>query len=325
MTDEVLEVAAPVVPEAAPVAAPAPVAGDEPEFDAEAEFQRHVAKRGLDGSEPKAVEDTPEPAPTPVAGAEPVAPVAAAPAVVAPKEDWIELLPEDRRDAAKARLAEADALAEKNRKLENDNRSLAGRMSAYQRRYEEAAGKRPVDVAKQATAEESAEWTQFKEDYPDIAKAIEARVPAEAGATPELSEVVEYVQTQKRERFLHDAWDAVEAIHPGWRSTGVTPEFQAWKKSSPTYEKLASSDDVADAVALFDLYNATRAKAPEPTPQEAAAAQALAARRGAQVEGALAPTHKAASPSSTVDANDPDQLFAFYAQKANSRLKERHR
>ena len=136
---------------------------------------------------------------------------------------------------------------------------------------------------------------------------------------------MDYVESEKRQRFLNDAWEAVETIHPGWRTVGATKEFQDWKASSTTYEKLASSDDVADAVALFDLYSARQAAAaPKIDPAAQASANALAARRGAQAEGARAPNNRAATPNQNVDLTDPDQLFAFYADKSNKRMKARY-
>lgn len=322
MTDQA--VVDPVVP-----AVEVPVAAVEPlteEQDYDTEFNALVAKRESEKAGTAVVAD-PEPAKEP-ATIEP-APVEKEPAKVAakvePDESWLANVPEAQRDSVKARLAAASAAEAKAAKLELDNRSMAGRMSAYQRKYEEAAGKRPVEVAKQATAEQSAEWTQFKEDYPDIAKAIEGRVPAQAGIAPEMKDVVEFVENEKRQRFLNDAWEAVETIHPGWRKTGATPEFRAWKESSTTYEKLASSDDVADAVALFDLYRAHQSvAAPKVDPAAQASANALAARRDAQTEGARAPNNRAATPNQNVDLADADQLFAFYANKSNQRMKARN-
>jgi hypothetical protein len=337
MTDEVLKdaVADPAAPVAAEPATPVAEAVLTPEQDDaayEAAFNEAVAKREAvkSGDEP-ALEDPAkskgkleqEPAPA-QAAAEP-APAAATPAVD-PNAELLALVPEAQRDALSKRLKAATDFEAKAAKLELDNRSMAGRMSAYQRRYEEAAGKRPAEVKKAATEEQNAEWKQFAQDYPDIAKAIEGRVPATAGTSPDVAAVVEYVEQEKRNRFLHDAWDAVEAVHAGWQDKARSKDFQDWKATSPTYEKLAASDDISDAIALFDLYGAftSRNVAPTPDPAQAAAAATLAARRGAQAEGARSPTNRATAPNQSVDLNDDDQLFAFYAQKSNARLKARY-
>lgn len=310
------------------VVEPAEQTEDQQDAEYEAAFNETVAKHEAEkaGTEP----DLPDPDKEEPKQQEAEAPAAVvAPVAVTTKEkdeEVLALVPEERRDALARRLSAGERAEARARKLENDNRSLAGRMFAYQRRYEEAAGKRPVEVQKQATAEQSTEWKQFVEDYPDIAKAIESRVPQNATATsPEIKDVVEYVEQQKRERYLTDAWEAVESVHAGWRDVAKSQEFRAWKATSPAYEKLASSDDVADAIALLDLYIATTTRsAPNVDPTQAANAAKLAARREAQAEGARSPKNRAQAPNESVDLNDPDQLFAFYAQKSNQRLKARY-
>ncbi len=281
-------------------------------------FSEQVAKREAEkAGEAAPVVASGEASPAPTAQA-------AAPAAVATPAatDDLAELPE----AARVRVKAAEDRA---KKLALDNRSMAGRMSAYQRRYEEAAGKRPAEVQAKATVEQTEDWEQFKTDYPDIAGAIESKFAAQqptADAT--LAQVVEFVESEKRNRFLHDAWDAVESVHPGWRDTGKTPEFQAWRKTSQTYDKLAASDDIADAIALFDLYAGHQAQAgtaPRVDPAEVAESRKLAARREAQSEGAQSPANRTQVPNENVDLNDADQLFAFYAGQSNKRLKDRYK
>lgn len=315
MVDKVLE-GVDKVGEAAPVV--------NEEFDEDAEFQRLVDKREAEKRGDAPVKDD-EPAEAPKAKVEPSEPEP----VETPQDDpaLAGIADPAARDALAKRLRDGEEAARLAKKLDLDNRSLAGRMSAYQRRYEEAAGKRPVEVKTEAAAEAAEEWVQFKEDYPDVAKAIESRVPSTPGNDPKLAEVVEYIEQEKRDRFLADAWEAVETVHAGWRETGKTQEFQEWMKSSPTYGKLASSDDVADAIALFDLWAAhagTRSSDAKSTPAEAAASAKLAARREEQVSGARSPNDRGATPDHGVDLNDEDQMFAFLAAKANKRLRDRY-
>lgn len=308
-------------------------------FDYEAEFNAQVAKREAERAEaagddepevlkPEPEESTEEPATT---EAQPAAEAPAEPAKEPAADDLLAQVPQSVRDALAAQLQAGREAVEKARKLENDNRSLAGRMSAYQKRYEIAAGKRPAEPVKTATAEELQEWTKFQTDYPEIAKAIEAKFKAEQSASPHTEvtqDVVQYVQEKKREQFLEDAWAAVDTVHPGWRDKARTPEFQAWKKSSPTYEKLAASDDTSDAIALFDLYAAQHPTAQTPAAPAAqpadSGAATLAARRAAQAEGARAPSGRSAAPNTDVDLNSEDSLFAFYASKANERIRRRN-
>jgi len=314
----------------------------------EAEFNAIVAKREAEknpteGSipEPVAKVETPpvvaevaEPkVDTPAAKVEEKpADVVTPPAAKEPTVDeLLALVPESARGAVKAKLdadaAKLTAEAARVAKYEQDNRSMAGRVSAYQRKYEEATGKRTPTPAPAVTPEQKVEWTEFSEQYPEIAKAIEAKFAAEQKApAAETQELLQYVQDQKRQTFLEDAWAAVDAVHPDWRATGRTKEFQDWKATSPAYEKLAASDDLADAIALFDLYGAHRTKNPAPAAvvADTAAADQVAARREKQAEGALSPNGKNATPNHGVDLNDEDQLFAFYAAKSNARIARRN-
>jgi hypothetical protein len=295
----------------------------------EAEFNRLAAKREAekDGTATPAAEKEPEDEPAKAADPEPSAAAPVAEKEPAPDELLTKIADPAVRDALALRLREAEEAKDRAKKLELDNRSMAGRMSAYQRRYEEAAGKRPAEVQAEATVEQVEEWTKFAEDYPDIAKAIEARIKPASGRDPKVEEVVEYVEQEMKSRFLTEAWEAVEAVHAGWRELGKTPEFQEWMKSSPTYGKLASSDDVADAIALFDLYKGThpvQANPNQATATEAANAAKLAARRSAQAEGARAPAGSSASPTAEADTTSDDALFAAYAEKANKRLRARY-
>lgn len=303
------------------------------EAEYEAEFKRLTEKREAEkrGEADPVKEPEPEPKAEPAKEPEAKEPEPSKepdPAADQVDADLAKIADPAVRDALAKRLRDGEAAADRAKKLELNNRSLAGRMSAYQRRYEEAAGKRPAEVKQEATDEETAEWKQFATDYPDVAGAIEKRLEAKLGSTPALAELVEYVESEKRTRFLTEAWDAVEAVHAGWREIGKSNTFQEWMQTSPTYGRLASSDDVADAIALFDLYKAAHPTPGNPnTPTQAEADQAakLSARRKEQAEGASSPNDRGATPNTGVDLTDEDQLFAFHADKANKRLRERYK
>ncbi|MEY4931698.1 MAG: hypothetical protein RLZZ403_18 [Pseudomonadota bacterium] len=322
---------------AAAAAVDTPQPGDalEPEFDYDKAFEEQVAKRAAEKSENNgetqersAAAPVPTPKPADEASVTPEKPAPAAPAPV--DDEFIALLPEEKREAARARFKAAEELVKENERLKHDNRSMAGRVSSFQRKYEEAAGKRPAEVAQAATEEQTAEWKQFAEAYPDIAKAIEIKfAAAKPAANQSVEDLVEFVQEERRTRFLTEAWEAVESVHKGARELAASPQFKEWKSSNAAYERLASSDDIADAIVLFDLYDAHQSKSvPAPAgadPKVVAAAASLAARRDAQAEGAKSAPTRNAAPNANVDMNDESQLFEFYAKKANERVRARYR
>ncbi len=244
----------------------------------------------------------------------------------APKVDPVDAILDTLPEAAKAAFA---ALRESNAKLAHDNRSIAGRVSAYQRKYEEAAGKKPADVAKAATEEQTAEWKQIAEDHPELAKAIHAQFLAtRPGVDANVEALVKFVEEERRARFMTEAGEAVDVVHPGWREKVKTKDFAEWQKSSPTHERLASSDDVSDAIALVDLWEAhlskTTPKAPVADPKVAAEAAKLAAKRGAQAEGGKAAVTVTAVVNKDVDSKDEGQMYAEYFAAANARMKKRN-
>lgn len=315
------------------------------EEQTEALFNEMVAKRAADkaGETPSLAPEpaTPpaEPAPTPVvekdAGATQNEPAAAKPAaeeakveVEKPQPDAdldaiLDTVPQEKRDALAKRLRDAAAIEAENKRLEHANRSMAGRVSAFQKKLNEVASTPAAQVA--AKEEDTETWKQFKEDYPDISKVIEERLSKQTGnASPDVTEMVEYVREERKNRFLTESWDAVEDVHNGWRETVNTPSFREWYATSPTYEKLANSDDLSDAIALMDLYSARTNRTPAPSPADVAASSKLAARRDAQAEGARSADVKGATPDEGVDAENEDQAFAFYAAQANKRIRARN-
>jgi hypothetical protein len=330
-----------------PVADPAPITPEAEEAERDQIFREYAEKADARlndeqdhatdvGADPdEVVQDTP---PTekqdkaqPVAQGKPSEESGAAAATPAPEPAWIARLPEADRDAARASLKEADELRAKNAKLDQDYRSVSGRVAAYQRRYEDVKAQLPV-VAQTAVAaaekvETTAEWNDFAEQYPDVAKAIESRFPKGAGQDPTVQDIAGWVNEQRTERFLTEAYETVEAVHPGWRDQCKTKEFQEWKASSETYKRLAASDDISDAIALLDLYKALHPaqETPKPNANAVAATDAVAARRAAQVAGARAAKTERAAPNQNLDMNDGEQLFEFYSKAANERIRKRSR
>ncbi len=320
---------------------------DDPNFDYDKEWAAQVAKRAAEkaGNNGEQQESSPtEPAAEVVEtpqteavettatettegeGKKDVTPAPVVDEKKAPtRDEIIAALPEGSREAAKAAFAESDARIAA---LEHDNRSQAGRVAAFQRKYEEAAGKKPAEVVKAATDEQQEKWNTFKANYPEVSEAMEALVAAkQPGVPPNVTQMAEFVENEMRTRFLTEASAAVDAVHPGFAEVTRTTAFKTWQASNPTYDRLASSDDVTDAIALMDLWKASRPAAPAAPvvdPKLAADAKALAARRDAQVEGGKAAATTTANPNPNVDLNDPDQMWNFYASKSNSRMKKRN-
>lgn len=250
--------------------------------------------------------------------------------------------PEKLRPAVERRLRAEKAAKEKaaeldraNKDLEQKYRSEQGRVAALTR-----AGK-PAPAAKTAplkpTAEElatvKADVEAFEKRYPDIAKGIKAIFVQRGGNLSNERELLEFVADQKVAAEKRIAYDAVEKAHPGWQDMAKSKEYSEWIATQPAkVQAWADSEDITDAVLLFDRFKARPGavkNAPSPTDAKAEAAKkaaeaeaaALAAKRELQQDGARTATAKGgAAPDTTLDPNSLEALFDIYAKKADARL-----
>ena len=123
---------------------------------------------------------------------------------------------------------------------------------------------------------------QFREDYPEIAKAVDLaiseRVSTLPRPAPASNNEIEALRNQIAQLERQRAMDFIESRHEGWVETIRTPEFQGWVKSVPReVAALGDSNDPRDAVRMLDLFRQGRAK---PTQRQSSAA-AIPSGRGA--------------------------------------------
>ena len=106
------------------------------------------------------------------------------------------------------------------------------------------------------------DWAEFKEDFPDMARAFEARLKADQQRqakleqeVAELRSTVQPIQEQAHQQQLQSEYARLESRHDDWREVVNAPEFQEWLQSqNPSIQQLAGSDSADDASALLDFY-----------------------------------------------------------------------
>lgn len=232
-------------------------------------------------------------------------------------------------------------------RLRHSEASQRGRLGAYQRQINELqrrvqerqqaapqapaaqrqapAGQDPAsdDQQKQDIAEEmgSDDWETFKEDFPDMARALESRLATDRQQRAQLERevadlrsTVQPIQQQAQEEHLKVQEDALAARHPDWREVVAAPAFAEWLNQQPeSLQALTNSEDAAEAAALLDMYRAqaggaapagSREGTPDKRQQRLAAAQSVG-RRGAPRRGAV--------------DDDFDAAFDHYASKKGAR------
>lgn len=183
------------------------------------------------------------------------------------------------------------ALESENQRLKHSESSQRGRLGAYQRQINElqrqlqevqqgsapagrqggsgsGGGKgRSHDQQRQDMAESMGleDWEEFKEDFPDMARAFEARLNADRQKQAQLEQqiaelrsTVQPIQEQAHQQHLESEYARLQDRHSDWREVVNAPAFQQWLQTqNPGIQQLAASDSADDASALLDFYKAS--------------------------------------------------------------------
>jgi len=198
----------------------------------------------------------------------------------------------------------------------------SGQPSASQSTQQPAGQSQQERDQKQAIAEEagSEDWEAFKQDFPDIANALDARFAElsrlEERVNQRISSVeqsVQPMQEQAHQQYLADQMRALEARHSDWQEVVNAPAFQEWLQQQPQWvQDQMESDNADDASALLDFYKATSQQAG--SDDRAAAQQAEREKRNQRLANAQTPTRRGPAQRQAV----PDEFeaaFNHYAKK----------
>jgi len=229
-------------------------------------------------------------------------------------------------------------LETENERLRHSDASQRGRLGAYQRQINEHQRKaQELESAKPATQEDKPQdddqqrqgmadsmgvddWKEFKEDFPDMARAFESRLKADQQTqaqlkqeVAELRSTVQPMQEQAHQQQLQSEYVRLDSRHTDWREVVNAPEFDTWLKTqNPSIQALAGSESADDASALLDFYKGTNAtgdedsRAPKHDKRKARLANAqTVSRRGAATRGGA--------------PEEFDAAFEHYAAKKKAR------
>lgn len=253
-------------------------------------------------------------------------------------------------DTAKERM---QAMEAENKDLNHRLSSDAGRVSGLQRKIngmeKEIQGIRKGDTAgeqpdnkqiAEAMGGTDEEWETFKEDYPEVAKAIDSRLDKAGQATQEtIDSTLTPIKESQEKAALKEVADATQAsadvvseTYPKWTEAVQEPEFALWLDSQPPgVQSLTESDDPQDASALIGLYDGHLVAEGKPTlkadptngvdtkdekTQKEIEANSIAARRKQQLEdGATIPSKAARIDPSSEPVDDFEAAFNYHAKR----------
>jgi hypothetical protein len=201
---------------------------------------------------------------------------------------------EDADDEAEE--GQPDDLSEKLKTLETENERLRhsdasqrGRLGAYQRQINDLQRKsQEIESAKPKNQNGESQddnqqrqdladsmgvddWEEFKEDFPDMARAFESRLKSDQAKqtqleqqVSELRSAVQPMQEQAHQQQLQSEYARLEGRHADWREVVNAPEFDSWLNTqNSSIQALKESDSADDASALLDFYKATNAASDE--------------------------------------------------------------
>ncbi|MCG7598402.1 hypothetical protein MHM84_01220 [Halomonas sp. McH1-25] len=253
------------------------------------------------------------------------------------------------KDDIAERLARLETLEAENQRLKHSEASQRGRLGAYQRQINELQrqyqqrqsgasatpqSKNPDgqdakgvnDQQKQDMAESMGleDWESFKADFPDMARAFEARLQADRQQYAQLEQrlaqyepAMQSIQQQAQEQHLKAQEDALSARHPDWREVIAAPAFAEWLNQQPeSLQRLTASDNAADAAALLDFYQAATGSAG--TADSRAVTHDTQDKRRERLAAAQSVGRRGAPRQGAVD-DDFDAAFDHYAAKKAAR------
>lgn len=176
--------------------------------------------------------------------------------------------PSEEPDLA-AQLEEARRAAQE---WEHRYKSDSGRFMAAQRALQQ-----PQQLVRDTVSEalkDPEKWTALKEEYPEIAEAVEARdnVFTERIRQSVLQEIQEPLSRlkQREEKLARkEAEEALAELHKDWKAVEASPEFWQWLDQQPfAVQQMQHSDNAADAAYLVGTFKATKQAAVQLEPAD---------------------------------------------------------
>jgi hypothetical protein len=227
--------------------------------------------------------------------------------------------------------------------------SDAGRVSAFQRkinaleRNQQTAPKAQPSSTQIADAMKgsSTDWDQFKEDYPEVAQALDSRFAAlGVAAQDSIDQTLAPVRNHQAHIAQVEAGnahkariDTVAQEFPTWTDEVKKPEFNSWLDTQPPgVRALSESDDTLDASTLIGLYDGHLVAQGQPSikvnpepgvDDEAPAATPQANKRKQQLEAGSSVPSKSARVDGTAEAGTEfDAAFDVFAKRAEARQRQ---
>lgn len=219
-----------------------------------------------------------------------------------------------------------DALKGEKTKIENDHKAVSGRVSAYQRKYEQLA-KAAQPVKKDETVSPTKAIEALMTDYPEIAGPLKEALGAIEGKLDNLDNAQESLRKDAETELLtliDDETARLEEKHPDWLETlkANGTAFAAWVEDQPrriremayrNADAIVDADETAEVVSQFKTFLGKPAT-PETRTEPKNPTTPLSDRRERQLAATSSPTKQGGRPvvSGIPEDGDPEQIWKAF-------------
>lgn len=225
------------------------------------------------------------------------------------------------------------------RKMEQQWRSDAGRIAAFQRRTNEvqaelAALKAARDSGAQGTETRPQEQDEtalaaLRSEYPEVADPVLKLLKARDEKIDRLSARLSVHDSRALEQERSQEAARLAELHPDWGAIGGSAAFVEWLQRQPAYvietaqrngNQIVNAEEAADIIGRFKAsQHSSSAPVPQPAPASTSQSDASRdnARRQRQLSSGVGPT-KGAGPGAG-PADDFDAAFDFHAKQVDPR------
>jgi hypothetical protein len=207
---------------------------------------------------------------------------------------------------------------------------LAKRNSDLERQLKEREKAPPPSAAAAppSAGGDPTKWAEFKEDYPDIADAMELHWEEQKTALrDELRRERDLdmapIRKKAEEEFYESEYARLDHDHADWRDVTATDEYNGWLDAQPdSIRALAQSSYAAEVSAALTIYKSANGipSAPPANPGDRSA-ERIAAERQARLERSKTVPTRSQTTVRPAAADDFAAAFHGYAQAEEERIR----
>ena len=228
-------------------------------------------------------------------------------------------------NATEEQRAAMEAVRRERAEIEHRYKSDEGRVSALQRKINNLESRQqPAPVAiSQATPVSDEGIDSFREDYPDIANAVDKMVQSKMTTEREgfsqamrqmqqqMDQAIQPFQESEQKRFIDTQMQELESSHPDWREVAQSTDFIEWLNVQPDpVRAMFTSDSARDASYLVGSFKQT-----QPVLQEAETVEPSSNNQQA-LKQAVAPRSRRTAPVTNSVPDDYESAFDYWVDQA---------